>query len=182
MTSLVGVDARKSKPVRLALRDRVEKAVSCFSLVIDSYAIDVDYSQMALNFIVGPMLEAELYAILLNALSNSLKSVIAGGETKKISITATKIDGKTKLIVSDTGIGLHRSKFDDVFTPFIADPEGRLYPGLQKLLDPADKHIVGTGSGLGLSIMKEIVNSLNGKVRFIEPKAPWSTQLEVLLT
>ena len=181
MTALVGVDARKSKPVRLALRDRVEKAVSCFSLVIDSYAVDVDYSQMALNFIVGPMLEAELYAILLNALSNSLKSVIAGGKVKKINISANKIDDKVRLLVSDTGIGLRSSKFEEVFTPFIADPEGMLYPGLDHRLDPADKHIVGTGSGLGLSIMKEIVTSLNGSVRFIKPKEPWSAQLEVLL-
>jgi K+-sensing histidine kinase KdpD len=181
MTALVGVDARKSKPVRLALRDRVEKAVSCFSLVIDSYEVDVDYSQMALNLLVGPMLEAELYAILLNALSNSLKSVIAGGKVKKINISANKIDNRVRLLISDTGIGLRSSRFEEVFTPFIADPEGMLYPGLDNRLDPADKHIVGTGSGLGLSIMKEIVNSLNGSVRFIKPKEPWSAQLEVLL-
>ncbi|MDY6989287.1 MAG: HAMP domain-containing sensor histidine kinase [Thermodesulfobacteriota bacterium] len=181
MTALVGVDARKSKPVRLALRDRIERAVSCFSLVISSYDVSVDYSQVALNVMVGPMLEAELYAIILNALSNALKSVIAAGKVKKIKISAERMDGKAKFLVSDTGLGLGSSKFQEVFTPFVADPEGRLYPGLDDCLDPADKHIVGTGSGLGLSIIKEIVTSLNGSVRFIKPRKPWKAQLEVLV-
>jgi len=181
MTALVGVDARKSKPVRLALRDRVERAVSCFSLVINSYDVNIDYSQIALTTMVGPIMEAELYAVLLNALSNALKSVIAAGKTKKISITAIRSENKTKIIISDTGLGLNSSRFQEVFIPFIADPEGNLYSHLDDRLDPADKYIVGTGSGLGLSIVKEIVTSRGGSVRFLEPEKPWNAQLEVLL-
>jgi hypothetical protein len=40
-----------------------------------------------------------------------------------------------------------------VFTPFIADPEGRLYENLESRMNPEDKLIVGTGSGLGLGIV-----------------------------
>jgi len=181
MTALVGVDARKSKPARLSLRDRVETAVSCFALVINAYDVNVDYSQIALTTIVGPIMEAELYAILLNALSNALKSVIAAGKTKKISITAKRSENRTKIIISDTGLGLNSSRFQEVFIPFIADPEGNLYSHLDDRLNPADKYIVGTGSGLGLSIVKEIVTSRGGSVRFLEPEKPWNAQLEVLL-
>jgi K+-sensing histidine kinase KdpD len=181
MTALVGVDSRRAKPVRMALRDRVERAISCFALVIKSYDIDVDFSQIALTTMVGPMMEAELYAILLNALSNALKSIIAAGKRKRISITATRTENKTKIIVSDTGLGLESSKFEEVFTPFIADPEGKLYSLLEDRLNPADKYIVGSGSGLGLSIIKEIAISRGGSVRFIEPKKPWNAQLEVFL-
>jgi len=181
MTALVGVDARKSKPLRLALRDRVERAVACFALVINSYDVSVDFSQIAPNSIVGPIMEAELYAILLNALSNALKSVIAAGKIKKIELSAKKREQGTRLLISDTGLGLDSSKFEEVFTPFIADPEGKLYPSLDNNLNPADKFIVGTGSGLGLSIVKGIVSIRGGLVRFIEPEKPWKAQLEVLL-
>jgi signal transduction histidine kinase len=181
MTALVGVDARKSKPLRLALRDRVERAVACFALVVNSYNVSVDFSQIAPNSIVGPIMEAELYAILLNALSNALKSVIAAGKIKKIEISANKREQGTRLLISDTGLGLDSSKFEEVFTPFIADPEGKLYPSLDDNLNPADKFIVGTGSGLGLSIVKGIVSIRGGSVRFIEPAKPWKAQLEVLL-
>lgn len=181
MTALVGADARKSKPVRLALRDRVERALSCFSLVINSYNVKVDHSQVAPNSMVGPMMEAELYGILLNALSNALKSVIAAGSTKKIMISANRVANKTRILISDTGLGLDSSKFQEVFVPFIADPEGKLYTHLEDNLNPADKYIVGTGSGLGLSIVKEIVTIRGGSVQFIEPEKPWKAQLEVLL-
>ena len=181
MTALVGVDARKSKPIRLALRDRVERAISCFSLVISSYDVDVEYDRIAPNSLVGPIMEAELYAILLNALSNALKSVIARGRTKKIMVAASRIADKTRILISDTGLGLNSSKYEEVFTPFVADPEGKLYANLDDNLNPADKYIVGTGSGLGLSIVKEIVTLRGGSVRFIEPEEPWKAQLEVLL-
>jgi signal transduction histidine kinase len=181
LTALVGVDARKFKPMRLSLLDRVERAVSCFALVINSYSVKVDISEIPSNLLVGPMLEAELYAILLNALSNSLKSVIAVGASKNISISAERINNKTKILISDTGIGLDNKRYNEVFTPFVADPEGDLYSKLDVNLNPADKYIVGTGSGLGLSIIKEIVTRCNGSVRFVRPERNWKAQLEVLL-
>lgn len=181
MTALSSVDAKRAKPLRLSLRDRVERAVSCFGLVINSYDVLVDYADIAPNIMVGPIMEAELNAILLNALSNSLKSVIAAGENRAIRISAERIPGKTRILISDTGLGLDKSKFEEVFIPFIADPEGRLYPGLDDQLNQADKFIVGTGSGLGLSIVREIVSARNGSVKFIEPEMPWKAQLEVLL-
>ena len=181
MTALIGVDAKKYKPVRLSVQDRVEKAISCFNLVISNYNIDVDISEIPINLMVGPLMESELYAILLNALSNSIKSVIAAGKRKQIALSASREKNKTKIVISDTGIGIDSNIFDEVFIPFIADPHAKLYPKLDDKLNPADKYIVGTGSGLGLSIVKEIVTKCDGTIRFIEPKKPWKAQLEVLL-
>jgi len=179
MTSLIGIDSRKATPSNLALRERVERAVQAFQLIIGSYGIDIDYRQVPTNIVVRSFLDAELYAILLNVLSNSVKSVIAAGGERKIKITADREDKKTVIRIMDTGIGLDPSKFEEVFVPFIADPEGKLYKPLLKKLNPEDKYIVGTGSGLGLSIVKEIVHVHNGTIGFRKTKGNWKTELEI---
>lgn len=181
MTSLIGIDSRTAVPNDLALRERVEKAIEAFRLIISSYEIDVDPKQVPTNVGVKSMLEAELYAILLNVLSNSIKSVIAAGGEKKIRITADREDRRTVIRIMDTGIGLDPSKFKEVFIPFMADPEGRLYRLLAKKMNPEDKYIVGTGSGLGLSIVREIVQVHNGAIAFLKPKGKWKAELEIKL-
>ena len=83
--------------------------------------------------------------------------------------------------VRDTGLGLNPDKFNEVFIPFVSDPESQLYNNLEKRLNPEDKLIVGSGSGLGLGIIKEIVNAHNGTVNFIERGSDWKTELQIII-
>ena len=78
-------------------------------------------------------------------------------------------------------MGLKESSFEEVFIPFIADPEGKLYQNLESRLNPEDSLIVGTGSGLGLGIVREIVNAHNGTVEFVKPQKNWSAELVITL-
>lgn len=127
------------------------------------------------------MLEAELYAVLLNVLSNAIKSVIAAGGQKRICIWARR-EGKRALIhVLDTGIGLEEADYEKVFQPFTADPDDRLYRGLKEKLNPEDQYVVGTGSGLGLSIVSEILSYRGGEVHFVPPSESWKAELEMTL-
>jgi signal transduction histidine kinase len=179
MTSLISVDSRRAEPEMLALRSRVEKAKACYRLIIDSYGIEMKTDSIPTNLVVGKMLEAELYAVLLNAFSNSIKSVIAAGGDHEIEVTAARQDGRTIVHVRDTGLGLDEEHFDDVFVPFVADPSGNLYRGLKKRLNPEDSYIVGTGSGLGLSIVREILAARKGNSRFVQPEGQWKADLEL---
>jgi len=181
MTALIGVDSKKESPKSLALHERVDGVRKAFKVIIESYGIAVDTDEIPDNIVVGPILEAELYAILLNLLSNSIKSVIAGDRERKIKISAKKSDGKTYLRVRDTGLGLDPNKHGDIFIPFVADIDGKLYSNLEKKLNPEDKYIVGAGSGLGLSIVKEILQSRNGDIRILPPEGNWKAVLEVEL-
>jgi signal transduction histidine kinase len=81
----------------------------------------------------------------------------------------------------DTGVGVDTESSENLFVPFIADPEGTLYPLLEKRVNPEDEYILGKGSGLGLSIVREIALVHGGNVRFCPPKKGWSTDLEILL-
>jgi signal transduction histidine kinase len=181
MTSLIGVDSKSATPERLALGERVRDAKKCFKLILNGYDIQVDESLVPNSVKVGPMLEAELYAILLNVLSNSIKSVIAAGGAKEIQVEAIASGGKNLINIRDTGIGLAPSHFNDVFIPFVADPDGRLYANLNKKLNAQDRYIVGTGSGLGLAIIKEIVEFRKGSITFREPHGKWKAHLEIIL-
>ena len=107
--------------------------------------------------------------------------MIARGGDKRIKVYSARKNGRLILRVSDTGLGLPESQYEEVFIPFVADPAGQLYNKLKEHLKPEDRYIVGTGSGLGLSIVREIVQARNGSVRFQKPREPWKAELEITL-
>ena len=106
MTSLLAVDSREARAERLALRSRAEKAAACFRLISRNYDIDINLARVPTSVRVGPMLEAELYSILLNVFSNAIKSVIAAGQAKRIALVAELADGQVRINVLDTGMGV----------------------------------------------------------------------------
>lgn len=179
MTSLISVN-RQSEPVRLTLRPRLERAMRSFDLIRNNYDIAIDIDHVSPTLQVGPMLEAELFSIFLNLLSNAIKSVIAGGQ-RKIMVEAQRRNSEAVIHVRDSGIGLKENNYEEVFTPFSSDPENKLYRGLNDKLNPEDEYIVGTGSGLGLSIVREILSYRNGTIRFVKPRDGWKADVEVVL-
>jgi len=181
MTSLISVNSRKSEAARITLRPRMEKAVRSFDLITKSYGIDVNLDQVPGTLQVGPMLEAELYAVLLNVLSNAIKSVIASGGKKKVVMVAERRNSQVVLNVRDSGIGLDEDHYEQVFAPFVSDPKKQLYRGLDAKLNPEDEYIVGTGSGLGLSIAREILSYRGGAIRFVRPNDGWKADLEIMM-
>ncbi|MEM5869908.1 MAG: ATP-binding protein [Candidatus Aenigmatarchaeota archaeon] len=90
----------------------------------------------------------KLKRILINLVSNSIKYTEKGG----ITVEAVKEGEYVRFCVIDTGIGIPKEHFDKIFTRFyqVASPYTRK---------------VG-GSGLGLSICKELVELLGGKIWF----------------
>jgi signal transduction histidine kinase len=178
LTSVVGMGRKRSKPGNVSLLDSLEKAVSVFGLILDKYEIEVETSVPG-NMIVKNITEAEVYSILLNVISNAIKSVIAGGDPRKIRVLAKRVNGFNTILVSDTGIGIPENKFQKAFEPFVSDPEGKLYDKLEKKLNPEDMLIVGSGSGLGLGIVREIVSAHNGTAQFVSPNDGWSAEIEI---
>jgi signal transduction histidine kinase len=181
MTSLISVDSRDAKPTELTLRPRLEQAVRCFDLITRNYSIEINREGVPGSLKVGPMLEAELYSVLLNILSNAIKSVIAAGGQKRVLVSAERDGSNTLVHVLDTGVGLDEENYEKVFEPFAADPDSRLYRGLKAKLNPEDQYVVGTGSGLGLSIVSEILSFRGGRIRFVRPGKGWKADLEIVM-
>jgi signal transduction histidine kinase len=182
MTGIVGAFKADDQLTDLHLKTAVERATQCFHLVTSNYSILVDDRDIPTSLTVGPMIEGELYTILLNLLSNSVKSVIASDISPKvIKIDAKRTGDQTILQICDSGLGLAPEFFDEVFTPFISDPSGKLYDRLEERANPEDESIFGTGSGLGLAIARDVCRSRGGDIHFIPPPSPWSACVEVEL-
>ncbi len=182
MTGIVGAFRSDQRADDVNLKSAVDKAVGCFRLLIDNYDINVDSANVNIATLVGPFVEGEIYSVLINLLSNSIKSLIAdGGSRKSIRIWAEELGEKVFLRIADNGMGLDPVHFSDVFTPFISDPNGLLYDRLEEHANPEDATIFGTGSGLGLSIARDILRARGGDIQFINPDAGWSACVEVEL-
>ncbi len=105
--------------------------------------------------------EQALYKILQNLVSNAIKYTVRGGV--KIEACITNISDKEwiELKVIDTGVGIDELMHKTIFEPFRQESEGygRAFEG----------------TGLGLSLVKEYVKKMGGKVSLISQKDAGST-------
>ena len=90
-----------------------------------------------------------LQQIMLNLLTNALKFTPAGGE---ISVRCESEDGRVRITVSDTGIGIPPDYLPRIFSPFV-QVEGA-----------AVSSSSSQGVGLGLAISRDLARAMNGDV------------------
>ncbi|MBI9053749.1 MAG: response regulator [Bacteroidales bacterium] len=95
---------------------------------------------------------SDLEIVFNNLISNAVKYNVDGG---KVKVTLKSENKNIKIVVEDSGIGLSKEETDDLFKEFF------------RVKNEQTKHI--TGSGLGLSIVKRVVDLYNGDVK-IESK------------
>lgn len=181
LTQDMGVLDRKSVAGRLDLARQAQRAVARFQRVAKAYRVDISL-RIEEGLLVGPMLKGELAAILLNVLSNAIKAVIAGGASKRlIELHGYTSGKKICLDIKDSGIGLSSEYRNTVFTPLVSDPTSQLYDALEERLASEDRQLLGQGSGLGLSIVRGILENRSGSIEFVEQTNGWSTCLHLEL-
>jgi signal transduction histidine kinase len=120
----------------------------------------------------SPPVQIALYSgILLNLYSNALKAIVAAehrADAPHIVFRARNESGRHVLEVLDKGVGvppeLHQRIFDPLFTT------------TSNLNNP-----LGSGMGLGLSLIKELLRHVHGSVRIVNPPKGFSTCLRVEL-
>ncbi len=148
--ALLEISKAESGKIILKLeRTNISKMINDLSQDIEILAEDKNL-KLELNIdnnIYSRIDSARFYQALLNVIDNAIKYNKQNG---MISIELKNIDGRVKVIVSDTGIGISPEDLERVFERFFrAD-------------DAKDRNIVGTG--LGLPIVKWIVDSHNGSI------------------
>ena len=108
------------------------------------YAVDTALDQAIVN---GD--PAQLYEAMSNLLSNALKYTPEGGE---ITVMLRRSDDNAVFMVTDTGYGIPESEYDKLFLPFSRAAS-------------AETAAV-RGTGLGLHLVKNIVDRHDGRVIF----------------
>lgn len=102
------------------------------------------------DFFVGDA--DRLRQVLMNLLNNAIKFTHTGSISLRVAVNRTSHNGNLLFCVSDTGIGISKQKFKDIFQPFTQ-------------ADSTTTRKYG-GTGLGLSITKKIVQLMNGDIWF----------------
>lgn len=170
----------EDKPSRHSVRAVVDEVVSGFSYLNSTFGIEVDRRAISPEARTQAMRSAEVYSLIVNLYSNALKACMASNG-KLIAFSAKREAKGLVVQIRDTGVGLQEGYWERVFEPLVADPENKIYPRLEKLLVDDDVRTLGKGSGLGLSIVRDVATSVGGRVRFIKPNKPWRACVELVL-
>jgi signal transduction histidine kinase len=149
LLDLARIEARQGKDLvrePLCLKDLVQDNVEGLRGALDRHAIEVDLAHGDAMLLLDAGKTAQA---LTNVLSNAVKYSPEGGEIHLSSIAGT-IDGDPAigLRITDQGIGMTPAQAARVFERFFrADPSGNI-----------------PGTGLGMSLVKEIVELQGGRV------------------
>ena len=107
-----------------------------------------------------------LYKILYNLVNNAIKYTVTGGVKVEASIVLIEGNEWLDLKVNDTGVGIDEFKHYTIFEPFRQESEGN-----ERAFE---------GTGLGLSLVKEYVQKMNGKIHLASRKDEGSTFMILL--
>lgn len=162
----VGSDDLKS----FSAAGQVRHVISRFGTFADQRGIAVD-CEIGRD-VAAPVVPLTAYSgILLNLYSNALKAILSVESSVKnprITFRGWNEPGKHIIEVLDNGVGvppeMRRRIFDPLFTT-TSDPTNPL----------------GTGMGLGLSLVKQVLNELKGTIKVAEPAPGFTTCFRVTL-
>lgn len=147
------------------------KCVNIVSIVEDITISVINFAKSKNIQIIFDTEEEELYCdidvdqlerIILNVLSNAIKYNKVNGN---INVVVKDRDEEIHIEVSDTGIGIPKDKIDKIFDRF------------ERMENK--NAAIKEGSGIGLSIVKKLVNALNGKIE-IESEVDKGTTVRII--
>ncbi len=127
----------------------VKKAVESISGIADSANIKIRLTEIDQQ-LKAPVDHDRILQVLANLLSNAIKFSKPGGV---VEVSLVKTEDHARILVRDKGIGIPENSHDLVFGKF-------------RQVDSSD-HRVFRGSGLGMSITKQIVEDHGGTIDFV---------------
>ncbi len=127
----------------------LSEVASAAMVTVQPYAIQMDVSinidvRSDVKILADP---DDMEIIFNNLISNAVKYNKVGG---KAEITIDSSDNEAIMIISDTGIGITRNDTENLFTEFV------------RIKNEKTRNI--SGSGLGLSIVKKVVELYHGTI------------------
>lgn len=161
---LLSPDSRQRRR-RHPLHQIVEAVARPMSYYMKKYGVTFS-NNVAPSLRTPPVFQAELYAVLMNLLSNALKFV-HGQPVRKVEVDAERRGRMLHIRMLDTGVGIPIERREEVFKPFVST----------SIPNP----VLGVGTGIGLKVVRDILELYGGTAQFIDADAPWRTCIEVRL-
>ncbi|MEK7433277.1 MAG: ATP-binding protein [Cyanobacteriota bacterium] len=144
--SKLEINFDSSKFIDIDLVDFIEKFIVKNQIFIEATNFKINYdSKIKEYFIKGD--KKDLESVFSNILSNAAKY---SHDSSEINITSVEKDGKILIQIRDFGIGVNSNQLEKIFDPFYRTDDSR-------------NRKTG-GNGLGLSIVRKIIDNHNGKI------------------
>lgn len=163
------VDATHSfKAVKFNSAPQVSRIIQKFGKFASDHGVSVKID-IAADVNVPPMPITIYSGILLNLYTNALKAVLARDSSSnhmEVIFSGYSNESAHVIDVMDTGDGIPEHLASRIWDP--------LFTTTSRLNNP-----LGSGMGLGLSLVKQLVEQVNGKITLVKPKAPYSTCFRV---
>lgn len=165
--SLLGIiddilDTSKIEAGQLTLSERRTEMLSALESSVESMVPFADNKRVKLSFEFDPELprwircdSGRLRQILLNLVSNAIKFSAQDDVAKlgEVRVSVSRLDaGRFEIMVSDNGIGIDTKSQAKIFQPFVQS-------------DDQEQAKYG-GTGLGLTIVKQLVELMQGDISF----------------
>jgi two-component system phosphate regulon sensor histidine kinase PhoR len=149
------------QPVRMDVSEMIAEVVTLFEPRARKQGITLTCScECSLPINADP---GNIEKVLNNLISNAINYSPGGG---RVSVSARPAAGFVEIRVSDTGVGIPPEELPKIFDKFY------------RVKDPKTRHV--TGTGLGLSLVKGIVDGCCGKIE-VESVPDQGTSFRVLL-
>jgi len=146
-------------PAEVNLRDLIDQTLSAMAREPQKDGIDLTVDVE--DDLTVHAARAGVQQVLLNLLMNARSAVLTRPAPRQVRITARRRDGQVELRVADNGPGIAPSDLSSIFQPFFSTKER----------DPQR----GDGHGLGLTICREIVESMGGRIAADSPPRAGAT-------
>jgi len=164
------LDLSKIESNKIDIEEVIFESQKEFESVVETFAATAAEKKIDLNYFfdmrIAPKLKGDstkIREVLINLLNNALKFTSSDGEVNlSIEKTDTQDDKSwIRFTVSDTGIGMTQTQLENIFKPFSqADIETTRKYG---------------GTGLGLTIAKQYIELMGGKIEVRSEKGKGST-------
>lgn len=149
------------------LRDVINQFTHAIEPILKRSAIDLKIEINGFDLYTKPMHPSEWASILFNFLTNAKKAITRANIDGKILIRAGRDNEDLFLEFADNGDGIPPDIEDRIFDAFFttSSPAGTLATSSEEIV----------GTGLGLKIVKDIIDSSEGSIYLIEAPKPYVT-------
>jgi signal transduction histidine kinase len=164
LSDITSPDARRRRS-RQSLSDRFNAAVRLVQRAADKRHVEIS-NKIPPDLKSPPMFPAELMVVFSNLLTNAVKACRKNGRIRASG--RAKSDGTLIVRLENTGVRVRLPDAEKWFIPF------------KSTTVEADP-ILGQGMGMGLPIVRNILEEYGASVRFVEPTEDYATAIEIVL-
>ena len=153
----------------LNVKSQVDRVLQRFEYFTEDRNVSVERN-MDKDLMTPPVPVALYSGVLLNLYTNALKAIFGGqgsGHQRRVAIKAWNVPKTHILEVADTGVGIPPHLKHRIWDPLFTTTSG------------GSSNPLGSGMGLGLTLVKQLLASAGGRIDLVDPPPGFNTCFRV---